>query len=76
MGEIQLIVILCPPNVSEYVIILVHYQTVHRFRLDIKKKYFTMRVVKHWNEFPREVVVVSSLETCKVRLNGALSNQD
>jgi len=37
-------------------------------------KFFTLRVVKHWNRFPREAVEAPSLETCKVRLNGTLSN--
>ncbi|KFW00808.1 hypothetical protein N327_00603, partial [Fulmarus glacialis] len=45
-----------------------------RLRLDIKKKFFTMRVVKHWHRLPREVVDATSLETFKVRLDGALSN--
>ncbi|KFV59341.1 hypothetical protein N341_00876, partial [Tyto alba] len=45
-----------------------------RFKLDIRMNFFTVRVVKHLNRLPKEVVDVPCLETFKSRLDGALSN--
>jgi len=45
-----------------------------RFKLDIWKKFFTLRVVRHWPRLHREAVAVPSLALFKARLDGALSN--
>ena len=42
--------------------------------MGIEKRFFTMRVVKHWNRLPKEVVDVPSLSVFRRQFGIALNN--
>jgi len=42
--------------------------------LDVRKKFFTHTVVRHWNRLSREAVFASFLEAFRTRLYGALGS--
>ena len=47
---------------------------VGRLRVDTRKTFFTMRVVRCWNMLPTETVGTPCLEVFDTRLGGAVSN--
>jgi len=61
--------------------VVAHHETSYRgqvptdarVRLDIRKKFFPVRVVRHWHRLHKAVVDAPSLETFKATLDGSLS---
>ena len=42
--------------------------------MDMRRNFFTQRVVTHWNRLPKDVVDAPSLEALKARLDVALGS--
>ena len=64
-------------NLSTYtdtIVTLTVLKFLNKYRLDIKKKFFTMRVVRRWNRLPRKAVDAPSLEVFKASLDMAWGN--
>ena len=45
-----------------------------KFRINMQRNFFTVRVMEHWNRLPRQVVDSLSLEILKTRLDAYLCN--
>jgi len=45
-----------------------------KFKLDVTKRFFTERVVGHWNRLPKEVVTAPVLSDFKEHLDDTLSH--
>ncbi|KAK4832107.1 hypothetical protein QYF61_020734 [Mycteria americana] len=44
------------------------------FHLNIRKKFFTVRTIVHWNNLPRDTVKSPSLEVFEMQLDRVLDN--
>ncbi|PKU46912.1 rna-directed dna polymerase from mobile element jockey-like [Limosa lapponica baueri] len=51
-----------------------HKLEYKKFHLNVRRNFFTVRVLEHWNKLPREVVESPSSETFKTHLDKFLCN--